>query len=1011
MTWKSLAAATLLLGLATPSLALFDPGNVGLPTGNPAIFDPNDPPTPPPPPPTLPPLGLRSFGLTFIEFSVRPPAGRTSQLFKQPPGGAYAPFRSVTPGVELVIRDENLGVGKSYCYRLVITGGTQPEETHTRCQTTDWRVGFEQLAMTENESAAVLRLFDWRDTQPLAEGTPDEPALYHMNLLIDDGDPLAEQGFRYLGMHVQGTPIFAEEAPGFNPTRNIAKDCTDPFGGQIGPVATTMARSVPGAVAVRPGVSCTPAGRWFYAAVPGRVYNEIRSQMLDQISRGLKPGVRALVFRKVPVAAALPVGVSRHSLSIVYLGQQGLQFNAIQQCTMLDGLRVCTIQQELLGWIARKVVKWVAELGDAVVQGVRQAIGRITRLIKGEVELEIQLVVMNTDPAFGENEVMRSGWSGEEVHLEGVKVEVRQGMAIFIDDTNSTGFAHMKVAKNRDTTVCIQVENETAEITEYLLEATVCVKELGSLSADRHEIVEVRNGYVNTLAAMSDARKYLQDVGGFTMPKITVVVGSVADTLSPLGRSYTPCAGRVPSLIGGLLDVISAWNPGSLAFAVFLEFHLSVDIVLQSADDASRGVAVHEYGHAVMCELMMRQSIATFSLAWLDVIAASRSQDADNSTSYIAEGWADFITAQVMGGTNYFATSSVVSSESINYCKAASSCVEQNFKQSSDFTGQVARVTSLLQDAFDGGAGANDASHWREFTHPPATPDPDLVHDGALDSDFSDEPVALAGTDLESLFEHWDDRGTLLGEDTFLGGLADLVKARGFSEAEACQLFELHDSSASCPGFVARRQWLGWLDPADSAVLSVFAAAPAPLPGGAPTPTRTPALLTAIAAFAPAPAPGTTPPPGEDPPAEEPCVECAPPVVLEGVQKISVPSLGKSERDTAFAFRLGEGSFEGIDPLGQLYEGAWDARNAKGSKVRLHLGPEQTDALARLLAESALDLGADTTSLQPDGPAKIELRLAKNGTLVGKITVKFTVEVEGRVKRGSYVAKLVGASA
>ena len=362
---------------------------------------------------------------------MRPPLGRTSQLLKQPPGGAYAPFRSVTPGVELVIRDENLLVGKSYCYRLVITGGTQPDETHTRCQTTDWRVGFEQLAMTEAESAEVLRLFDWRDTQPLAEGTPDEPALYHMNLLIDDGDPLAEQGFRYLGMHVQGTPIFAEEAAGFNPTRNIAKDCTDPFGGQIGPVATTMARSVPGAVAVRPGVSCTAGRPLVLRRGPRpRLQRDPLPDARPDLAR-TKPGVRALVFRKVPVAAALPVGVSRHSLSIVYLGQQGLQFNAIQQCTVLDGLRVCTIQQELLGWIARKVVKWVAELGDAVVEGVRQAIGRITRLIKGELELEIQLVVMNTDPAFGENEVMRSGWSGDEVHLEGVKVEVRQGMAVF----------------------------------------------------------------------------------------------------------------------------------------------------------------------------------------------------------------------------------------------------------------------------------------------------------------------------------------------------------------------------------------------------------------------------------------------------------------------------------------------------------------------------------------------------------------------------------------------------
>ena len=90
----------------------------------------------------------------------------------------------------------------------------------------------------------------------------------------------------------------------------------------------------------------------------------------------------------------------------------------------------------------------------------------------------------------------------------------------------------MKVAKNRDTTVCIQVENDTAEITEYLLETTVCVKELGSLSADRHEIVDVRNAYVNTLAAMSDARKYLQDVGGFTMPKITVAGRRASPTRS-----------------------------------------------------------------------------------------------------------------------------------------------------------------------------------------------------------------------------------------------------------------------------------------------------------------------------------------------------------------------------------------------------------------------------------------------------------------------------------------------
>jgi hypothetical protein len=48
----------------------------------------------------------------------------------------------------------------------------------------------------------------------------------------------------------------------------------------------------------------------------------------------------------------------------------------------------------------------------------------------------------------------------------------------------------------------------------------------------------------------------------------------------------------------------------------------------------------------------------------------------------------------------------------------------------------------------------------------------------------------------------------------------------------------------------------------------------------------------------------------------------------------------------------------------------------------------------------------DAGLLRPIGPAKIELRLAKGGSLVGKVTIGFEVEVEGRVRRGKYVAKL-----
>ena len=117
-------------------------------------------------------------------------------------------------------------------------------------------------------------------------------------------------------------------------------------------------------------------------------------------------------------------------LNYTYLGEQGFEFNAIPRCwSNGDGTSTC--QQYLLGWVLRKVAKWVVELGDEVIEGVRSAVGRIKRLVKGEVELDLQFRLLNTDPAFGTSEVMRSGWSGEELKLEGVQVVVRQGFAGF----------------------------------------------------------------------------------------------------------------------------------------------------------------------------------------------------------------------------------------------------------------------------------------------------------------------------------------------------------------------------------------------------------------------------------------------------------------------------------------------------------------------------------------------------------------------------------------------------
>lgn len=1007
MVWTRVAAAALLLTVAAPSQARFDVGNVGLPTGNPGIFDPGDPPVVEPPPP-LPPLGIQSVSLQWIDVAVRAPAGRTSQLLRQPPGGTFAAFRTPTPGVDVVVRDQDLRLGQSYCYRLDVTGGGKPDESHTRCATTDWRVGFEGLTITEAESATVLQLFDWRDTQALAPGTDDEPALYHMNVLLEGGDPYEEQALRYLGMHVQAQPIFSEELEGWNDARAVARQC--PLGPVIAPVVNVATRAIVPDTVLGSLRDCVPVGRWAFAAIPGAVYNELRVQMLDQIARGESPGIRAIVFRRVPVNAALAQGVSRHVLNYVFLGEQGFAFNGIARCTTEGGVRVCEVRQELLGWIARKVIKWVAEIGDAMVEGVRRAIGRIKRLVKGEVSLDIDLRLLNTDPAFGTDEVMRSGWSGEELELEGVKVEVRQGLAGFYGHTDADGHVRLTVAKNASTKVCIQLENDTAELTEYLLEKTVCVKSIGSLTGDTSVVVDVRHDYANALAGMSDARRYFDEVLGLDLPKITVLVGEQADGLAAAGRSFAPCMGRMPGLLGLGADLVgvlgSLVNPAFLVATTAVEFFYSVDIVLRSEDDSSRGVPVHEYAHTAMCNLLSRQGFDAFQFAWTDVILATSDQSAGSEASYINEAFADFISSQVVGGTNYFAPSDSVLEGHMNYCEAGLDCVETNFRDASSFRGQVARVVSLLHDAFDGhdqGAGPNDGSHWTPVTDAP------FAHVGAADSDNADETAQLPGARLLTLFEHWDDRGTLINEDNFLGGLADLLKAEGMAETEVCALFALHDASRTCPGYVARRGWLDWGVAAQAGgLLQAFALAPTPAGRpGVPVPYANAAELSvvaAIAASAPAPEPGTEPAP--EPGEETECADCSRVVVFEGVQKLAVPRVGRSEREATFAFRLGAGAFEGIDPLGQLYTGAWSPRDAKGRKLRLHLDADATGSLEALLAASAAELDVDAGTLRAAGPAKIELRVAKGGSLVGKIALPFEVEVEGDVRRGTYVAKL-----
>jgi hypothetical protein len=747
------------------------PGNPGQPIGGGPIANP------PPIGSPREPLRLRATGRTYIDIEATVPKPAItnvstvfggSKLYRQQEAGTFIFLRDLSLDVREQIHDEGLRAGTRYCYRLDTTYNGQTTSDYL-CVTTEWRVEFANPVIAPEESQRVLGEFKWRETRALLEGPVDEPYLYYMNVLIDD--LMAVSALKTLGVHVQASPIFPQELESWNDAATVVTEK-----GRV-------------------------TGRWYFAVVPGFLFNEIRSQTLSVVAKGQPAPFRAIVFRAIPTPAAKAYVTDRHSLSYRYLGEQGFDYNATPSCKVEGGVRICSIRQELIGYLLRKGFEYVAGVFDDIIEGVRGAIGRVSRLVKGEVNLDLSFRLINTDPIFGYR-AMHSAWRGKELLLSGVRVHVRQGVAAFYGHTDKDGRARLVVAKNAASEVCVELENDFVKLTEFLLEKLICVANIGSFSADHSEIIEVQHPYFNVLAQMTDAAEYVERVTHHHMEKITVLVGSMADGVALADRAFAPCMGRMPNLIIGgsgdlLASALSVVLPGIAQLsAAAAEFLYSVDIVLPSNAARSRGVGVHEYGHAVMCSMLAAQGFETFQIAWTDVIIATADQTAGSEAAYIAEAFADFLTSQVVGGTNYFATANSKESEDVEYCRAnIGGCIESGGFSNKPFNNQIARIASLLHDAFDGHAPSddrpNDGAHW--------------YHNGSVLVPATgkmrvadDEPITLHGLFLRKLFDYWSQRGNTLREASFAGGLQDLLRDLNYLQSDICQLFSLHAVSTAC---------------------------------------------------------------------------------------------------------------------------------------------------------------------------------------------------------------------
>ena len=746
------------------------------------IYNPDGPDYEPPPT-----ASIYYSSKTYYSIKVRYKCGLgTNQLYRRPAGGYYQKRAdlSCSGSVWNYKTDYSLQQGTQYCYKIKTTGldGTVRWSSST-CATTYWkRFTFTGTKMTTYWADRMLADFDWNKTDPAGEiEYPNRPRLYYMNVLVSEQG--AFNALRSAGIQILDEPLYPAE-------RQYSHE--------------TLANQ-----------NGTPVGRWYFAVVPGKSYNRIRTEMKSLIAQGKEPPFRAIAYRRIPDYAGRYTSSDMSWLKYQHLVEQGFEYNVPvpqSNCTDYGDVQVCSTQQELLGWLAKKLISWAVDAFKATVEAVREAIGYFTRLIKGEVYLTLQFYLREVDPIFDINTgptSMRSGWSGNMLRLKKVKVRVRQGLASFSGTTDDYGRVTIKVAKGHEMQVCIETENDKVKLTEFISSKLICVETLPATNYSTYRPINVQHEYFSMLASMTDAADYLKQVGNYSMSKITVLVGTWANRASFDGPAFTPCMGRVPNLmLGGTLDLMTAaWPPALVASAV-VEFLYSVDIVMPTPYGKTRAVAVHEFGHAVMCDMLYKTGFSHFQQSWTDVILGSANQTWDKGANVMAEAFADFIAGQVIGANDYFAVIDYIAAPHANYCRANTGAgLDHNFKPANDlpnaqdaFNARVRWAASVMHDAFDGHAAGtqnpNDGCHFQGSSA-------GITHEANQTThDLQDEPLQLGGADIYRIFHHFGNRSYDLNEVSFLGGLSDTLKERGYNATQICDMFKLHSNDDSCPSYV-----------------------------------------------------------------------------------------------------------------------------------------------------------------------------------------------------------------
>ncbi len=584
-------------------------------------------------------------------------------------------------------------------------------------------------------------------------------------------------------------------------------------------------------------------GVYTYALMMGAQFNYLRAAALAG-----NVVFRAVNLIPMPARFANPDG---KTASYKALANAGFRYRGVAPGAPLAPI-LCSGD---LGGPIRDVVQGGAELFHDAENFISGLFGDAAGAVVGTVPVHVHMRPFITDPTFNDiqniavtpaqaaanvavtgqagivKRQLRSAWGpvpGFPASANGARVAAR-GVSFpsYREATLSNDSdASIEFNKGLDTAFCFYPKNGFADVIDWITTVEEC--DFGVLSTEtsvRYEF-NVANDVMNVFATLSDNGNFSDAILGFAPEQeAKTLVGHYADLVP---NAITPCFSKNNAASGFMATLVSAWaaiqETVKLDLASAAELALlgscvyEVDMVIPSEEGAarSRGVTSHEYGHWMMCDLLGDAGVnTTYNAAILETLSLTQPVETLGECNQACgnEAFADAWSAQVVGGSTYFAFNNQIADiagytddgkrkPTMVYCPStANQCFDDNVGGPNQLSGNQGtrannkgRTTSIIHDFLDGvlSLGSHtftNGNYWK--TTPTLSTLTQFDMDARAGGTLGDELISLSGNGLAQAILHR--RGISIDQDALFGGFSDTAYDEGANWCQLCKLFANHN--------------------------------------------------------------------------------------------------------------------------------------------------------------------------------------------------------------------------